>query len=69
MLWKYPAVGSGFSYPVPWGLIWDNIVINFKFLRAAFASASLAEKRAYLKSHGVNNSIAFAGIYGRMSRG
>ncbi|KIK66143.1 glycosyltransferase family 1 protein [Collybiopsis luxurians FD-317 M1] len=41
--WKYPALSSGFAYPLPWSKIVPNVYINFKLI-AGIKSSSTVKK-------------------------
>jgi hypothetical protein len=63
LFWKYPALGSGFPYPVPWSLIPANIYINFKIIRGLFHLPVVTTKREFLKKKGIKRPIDFMGLY------
>lgn len=63
MFWKYPAVGTGYPYPVPWNLIPANIYVNFQILHGMFYETKIAAKRRFLKTKGIKNPINFSGLY------
>lgn len=63
LFWKYPALGSGFPYPVPWSLIPANILINFKIIRGMVNIPAVAAKKEFLKSKGIKRPIDFMGLY------
>ncbi|KAF7550147.1 hypothetical protein G7Z17_g5916 [Cylindrodendrum hubeiense] len=50
VLWKYPAIGSGYPFPVPWSLIPANIYLNFQTIRCALSTIGSDGRRANLKS-------------------
>ncbi|KAI3323235.1 glycosyltransferase family 1 protein [Xylariaceae sp. AK1471] len=63
MFWKYPAMGSGFPYPVPWSKIPENILLNLRFISAITWTLEIREKKAFLKSRGLTDPINFLRIY------
>jgi hypothetical protein len=63
LFWKYPALGSGFPYPVPWSLIPANVYINFRIIRGLLYIPNVVEKRKFLKKKGIKNPIDFMGLY------
>jgi hypothetical protein len=63
LFWKYPALGSGFPYPVPWSLIPANIYINFKIIRGLLRLPDVTTKREFLKKKGIKRPIDFTGLY------
>ncbi|KAF1809653.1 UDP-Glycosyltransferase/glycogen phosphorylase [Eremomyces bilateralis CBS 781.70] len=63
LFWKYPALGSGFPYPVPWKLIPANIYINFRVIMSFLSAPQVREKRAFLKEKGLENPVDFMGLY------
>ncbi|KAM5349592.1 hypothetical protein ACJ41O_006097 [Fusarium nematophilum] len=63
MFWKYPAVGSGFSFPVPWRHIPENIYLNLRFIYSVVMTPGLTSKRKILREHGIKDPINFFAIY------
>ncbi|KAF3000608.1 hypothetical protein E8E14_001515 [Neopestalotiopsis sp. 37M] len=63
LFWKYPAIGSGFPYPVPWSLIPSNIYMNFKMIQTVMNLPALRAKQEWLRAKGVVNPIDFMGYY------
>jgi hypothetical protein len=63
LLWKYPAMGSGFPYPVPWRLIPANVHMSIKMIRAVMRLPEIHAKQAWLKAKGIATPINFMGIY------
>jgi hypothetical protein len=63
LFWKYPALGSGFPYPVPWSLIPANIYINFRIIRSLLHLPDITTKREFLKKKGIKRPIDFMGLY------
>lgn len=63
MFWKYPVVGTGYPYPVPWRLIPANIYVNFQLLYGMVYESRIAAKRVFLKEKGIKKPIDFAGLY------
>ncbi|TEA20489.1 Glycosyltransferase sdnJ [Colletotrichum sidae] len=61
--WKYPALGSGHFFPVPWRDIPSNIYQSAKFAYSVLFVPALAEKRKFLAEHGVKDPINFFNIY------
>ncbi|KFX94668.1 hypothetical protein O988_06165 [Pseudogymnoascus sp. VKM F-3808] len=59
MLWKYPAIASGFPYPLPLYLIPVNIYLIFRLILSLVLSKSLSAKNAYMKKNGHNPAIPF----------
>ncbi|KAH8895517.1 UDP-Glycosyltransferase/glycogen phosphorylase [Thozetella sp. PMI_491] len=55
--WKYPAWGTGFSFPVPWHKIPENVYLNILYLRAIFSHPNTAATVEYLKERGVNTKV------------
>ncbi|KAK9252730.1 putative udp-glucoronosyl and udp-glucosyl transferase family protein [Lipomyces tetrasporus] len=49
-LWKYPVVGSGFPYPLPWYLIPANIYICLRMGYAISSGPAIKEFKSYLRS-------------------
>ncbi|KAI0098013.1 UDP-Glycosyltransferase/glycogen phosphorylase [Nemania sp. FL0031] len=63
MLWKYPAMGSGLPYPVPWRKIPENILLNLKFISTMIWMPEMKEKQAFLKSKGLKDPINFFALH------
>ncbi len=63
LFWKYPALGSGFPYPIPWKLIPLNIYMNFQIIRGMIHLPEVNAKRKTLKARGIKNPIDFMGLY------
>ncbi|KAH6975659.1 hypothetical protein EDB80DRAFT_727887 [Ilyonectria destructans] len=63
MFWKYPAVASGFSFPVPWRNIPENIYLNMRFIYSVLFMPGLNAKKALLREKGLLDPINFYKIY------
>ncbi|RWA13330.1 hypothetical protein EKO27_g1795 [Xylaria grammica] len=63
MFWKYPAMGSGFPYPVPWNKIPENILLNFRFISTMIWMPAVKEKQNFLKSKGLTDPINFLQLH------
>lgn len=63
MFWKYPAMGSGLPYPVPWSKIPENILLNFRFISTMIWMPEIQEKQAFLKSNGLTDPINFLRLH------
>ncbi|KAJ2996360.1 hypothetical protein NUW58_g990 [Xylaria curta] len=63
MFWKYPAMGSGFPYPVPWSKIPENILLNLRFISTMMRMPEIKEKQAFLKSNGLKDPINFLQLH------
>lgn len=63
LFWKYPALGSGFPYPVPWKLVPANMYINFKIMRGILSLPEISAKRELLVKKGIERPIDFMGLY------
>jgi hypothetical protein len=63
LFWKYPALGSGFPYPVPWRLIPANVYINLKIIRGLLHMPNVAARKKTLAKKGIKNPIDFIGLY------
>ncbi|CAH0045635.1 unnamed protein product [Clonostachys solani] len=59
MFWKYPALSSGFDFPVPYRNMLENIYLNFRFIYAAMLTPNLSAKKAELRTRGVKDPINF----------
>ncbi|CZR69812.1 uncharacterized protein PAC_19712 [Phialocephala subalpina] len=63
MFWKYPAISSGYPYPVPWHLIPANIYLNIRFIYSVLNTPHLAEKKVFLKANGIAKPLDVFSIY------
>ncbi|EPS43357.1 hypothetical protein H072_2639 [Dactylellina haptotyla CBS 200.50] len=63
LFWKYPALGSGFPYPVPWKHLRENIYVNFQIIRGMLSLPEITAKRKFLQDKGIKRPIDFMGIY------
>ncbi|KAF5018437.1 hypothetical protein F66182_9582, partial [Fusarium sp. NRRL 66182] len=63
MFWKYPAISSGFEFPVPWRKMPENIILNFRFIYSVMKMPDLAAKKKFLREKGLRDPINFFGIY------
>ncbi|KAH7177024.1 hypothetical protein EDB81DRAFT_836846 [Dactylonectria macrodidyma] len=63
VLWKWPAVASGYPFPLPWSLVPANIYLNFQTIRCALSSIDAGGKRANLKGKGIEKPLDFMGMY------
>ncbi|KAK7448563.1 hypothetical protein CaCOL14_011792 [Colletotrichum acutatum] len=61
--WKFPAIGSGHEFPVPWRDIPTNIYQMGSFAWTMMFNAELNEKRKFLASHGLKDPINFFNIH------
>ncbi|KAH7242617.1 hypothetical protein BKA59DRAFT_557471 [Fusarium tricinctum] len=57
MLWKYPPIGSGHPFPVPWRLVPTNIYLQLRMIYGVLVAPGVKEKRNYLLGKGINNPI------------
>ncbi|KAI0551673.1 hypothetical protein F4679DRAFT_593066 [Xylaria curta] len=57
MFWKYPRMGSDFAFPVPWRKIPENVYITTRFIYAVLNRPNFRATKAYLKAHGISDSI------------
>jgi hypothetical protein len=58
MFWRYPAMGSGYAFPVPLTKIPSNIYLWIKFIFGVIRMAGLTAKNAVLKSHGIPEPVS-----------
>ncbi|KAH7131082.1 hypothetical protein EDB81DRAFT_130413 [Dactylonectria macrodidyma] len=63
MFWKYPAVGSGFAFPVPLRNIPENIYLNMRFIYSILRMPGLDAKKAALRENGLLDPINFYKMY------
>ncbi|KAJ8068866.1 hypothetical protein OCU04_002550 [Sclerotinia nivalis] len=67
-LWKYPALSSAYTYPVPWYLIPSNIYMNLRLAYTVLVAPAITgnvveEKRSYLKENGIANPLDMFTVY------
>ncbi|KAI5865313.1 hypothetical protein GGS23DRAFT_421379 [Durotheca rogersii] len=62
MIWKYPALGSGIPFPVPWSRLIENIYLNTRYMYSMILMPDIKSKQAFLRSKGIENPIEFFGI-------
>ncbi|ESZ95139.1 glycosyltransferase family 1 protein [Sclerotinia borealis F-4128] len=63
VLWKYPAMSSGYAYPVPWYLIPSNIYLNLRLAFSIFVAPDLKEKKSWLKKNGIAKPLDVFTVY------
>ncbi|KAH8647389.1 hypothetical protein BX600DRAFT_153379 [Xylariales sp. PMI_506] len=63
LFWKYPALGSGHPFPVPWNLLLVNIYLNYRMVRSLSFLPDVQKKKEFLKKRGLKNPIDFMGLY------
>ncbi|CAG9952327.1 unnamed protein product [Clonostachys rosea f. rosea IK726] len=63
MFWKYPALGSGFKFPVPWHKIPENIYLNIRMINALLLTPGLSAKKAVLRDRGIKEPINLLGMH------
>ncbi|KAI1420153.1 hypothetical protein F5Y12DRAFT_774407 [Xylaria sp. FL1777] len=56
-LWKYPVLGSGIPYPVPWRKLPENIYINSRYLYAMLRMSHYTAAQKYLNSKGITHPV------------
>ncbi|THW62868.1 UDP-glucoronosyl and UDP-glucosyl transferase family protein [Aureobasidium pullulans] len=56
-LWKFPAMASGFPYPVPWSYIPANIYLIYRFLRSRRQNERLLQLSRYRQGCGLPAKI------------
>ncbi|CAN8095890.1 unnamed protein product [Discula destructiva] len=60
MLWKYPALGSDFGFPVPWHKIPENIYISIRLGWSMLRLPGLGDKKRFLKEEGgIKDPLSF----------
>ncbi|KAI9641699.1 hypothetical protein NHQ30_009555 [Ciborinia camelliae] len=52
-LWKYPAMTSGYTYPVRWYLVPSNIYMNLRLAYSVLVAPAISEKISFLKKNGI----------------
>ncbi|KAK9772148.1 putative UDP-glycosyltransferases domain-containing protein [Seiridium cardinale] len=51
--WKYPAMGTGFTFPVPWRQVPENMYINLRLLYHMLSTPLSRDALSYLQKKGV----------------
>ncbi|KAI1824936.1 hypothetical protein F4861DRAFT_504101 [Xylaria intraflava] len=60
MFWKYPRMGTGFSFPLPWWEIPQNVYITARYIYTLLNRPTFRATRALLKEHGIPNLVTLA---------
>ncbi|KAI0814648.1 hypothetical protein GGR55DRAFT_632668 [Xylaria sp. FL0064] len=58
-LWKYPILGSGIPYPVPWTRLLENIYINIRYFYAMLRMSHYTDVQKYLESKGLTHPVSW----------
>ncbi|KAI1185228.1 hypothetical protein F5B17DRAFT_432780 [Nemania serpens] len=58
-LWKYPVMGSGIPYPVPWTKLLENLYINVRYFYAMLRMPHYTAVQKYLVSKGLANRVSW----------
>ncbi|KAF2973329.1 hypothetical protein GQX73_g356 [Xylaria multiplex] len=61
-IWKYPVMGSGIPYPVPWTQLLKNIYINVRFFYAMMRMDHYKATQEYLNSKGLTHPVNWYNI-------
>ncbi|KAI8951441.1 hypothetical protein F4801DRAFT_589656 [Xylaria longipes] len=61
-LWKYPVMGSGIPYPVPWSQFLENIYINLQYFYAMLRMSGFTDVKKYIASKGLIDSVNWFNI-------
>ncbi|KAH0156705.1 glycosyltransferase family 1 protein, partial [Aureobasidium melanogenum] len=56
-LWKFPAMASGFPYPLPWSFLPANIYLVYRFLRSRRQNDRLLQLSRYRQACGLPDKI------------
>ncbi|KAJ2989437.1 hypothetical protein NUW58_g3464 [Xylaria curta] len=56
-IWKYPVMGSGIPFPVPWSNLLENIYINIQYYYGMFVRSRYSDVQKYLASKGLNDAV------------
>ncbi|KAE8417351.1 hypothetical protein BDV36DRAFT_309532 [Aspergillus pseudocaelatus] len=57
-LWKYPIVGSGYPYPLPWYLILPNVYLVLRVLLVLMGNPRVRELTAYRTAQGLPSATS-----------
>ncbi|KAI1096537.1 hypothetical protein F5B19DRAFT_150660 [Rostrohypoxylon terebratum] len=61
-LWKYPVMGSGIPYPVPWSRLLDNIYMNLRYFQILSSMPHFKAGQRFLRSKGFGR-ITYHDLY------
>ncbi|KAI2465912.1 hypothetical protein F4781DRAFT_445583 [Annulohypoxylon bovei var. microspora] len=61
-LWKYPVMGSGIPYPIPWSRVLENIYINMRYYRILSSMPHFKAGQKFLESKGLDR-ITYSDLY------
>ncbi|KAI1357348.1 hypothetical protein F5Y08DRAFT_333939 [Xylaria arbuscula] len=62
-LWKYPVIGSGISFPVPWTRFLENMYINVRYFYASLRMANYRDTQKYLESKGLSYPVHWFNLH------
>ncbi|KAI1376968.1 hypothetical protein F4677DRAFT_454144 [Hypoxylon crocopeplum] len=62
-LWKYPIMGSGIPYPIPWSRIPENIYLSVRYFYAMLAMPNYRATQKFLKSKGITDRTSFFDLH------
>ncbi|KAG5665551.1 hypothetical protein KAF25_009676 [Fusarium avenaceum] len=63
IFWKYPAMASGFPYPVPWRKVPENLYLNLRVIYSVMRMPELTARRKWLRARGIADPLNFLGAY------
>ncbi|KAB5576447.1 hypothetical protein GE09DRAFT_1024633 [Coniochaeta sp. 2T2.1] len=63
MFWKYPALATGFKFPVPWKDIPMNIYLRLRLIYSVLHAVFTSKKTAVYKAHGIQEPVGIFNIY------
>ncbi|KAI1105960.1 hypothetical protein F4804DRAFT_303022 [Jackrogersella minutella] len=63
-LWKYPVMGTGIPYPVPWSRILENIYLNLQYFYTLIFMPHFRETQKFLVSKGLTDPVNFFKLHG-----
>ncbi|KAE9367046.1 glycosyltransferase family 1 protein [Stipitochalara longipes BDJ] len=59
-LWKYPSLGTGFSFPVPWYQIPENVYVTLRLAYNVFLNPATGASLSYLRENGIGSGGLFS---------
>ncbi|KAI0111298.1 hypothetical protein GGR51DRAFT_509623 [Nemania sp. FL0031] len=62
-LWKYPVMGSGIPYPIPWARTPESIYLNMRYFFSMFRMSHARATSQFLKSKGLTGLISWFNIH------
>ncbi|KAI1146535.1 hypothetical protein F4825DRAFT_440482 [Nemania diffusa] len=62
-LWKYPVMGSGIHYPIPWLKMPENIYLNLRYFFSMLRMSHFKDAAKFLDSKGLTNPVNWYNLH------